>query len=127
MLSKYWLACAVAILPSTVQAAVTTDTFTLQTTADLVELCATAPSDPMGTAAINFCHGFVVGVYRVLSEENAAKRTHLFCAPNPMPSRNQAVADFVQWAKANPSVMQDPPADGVTAFIEKTLPCPRGK
>jgi Rap1a immunity proteins len=127
MQSKYWLACAVAILPSTVRAAVTEDTFKLQTTSDLVELCSTPPSDPMGTAALNFCHGFALGVYRVLVEENAAKRTHTLCPPNPGPSRNQAVADFVQWAKGDPAIMQQPPADGIAAYIQKTFACPRGK
>ncbi len=127
MRSRYWLACAVAILPSAARATVTEDTFKLQTTGDLVELCSTAPADPMGTAALNFCHGFAVGVYRVLSEEDAANHTHMFCAPNPTPSRNQAIADFVQWAKANPSILQDPPADGLTAYIEKSFPCPHGK
>jgi Rap1a immunity proteins len=127
MLSKYWLACAVAILPGTAYAAVTEDTFKLQTTSDLVELCSTPPADPMGTAALNFCHGFAVGVYRVLTEQNAAHRAHMFCAPTPGPSRNQAIADFVQWANANPSIMQEPPADGLTAYIVKSFPCPRGK
>jgi hypothetical protein len=127
MRTKYWLACAIAILPGTVRAAVTEDTFKVQTTADLVELCSIAPSDPMGTAALNFCHGFAVGAFRVLSEENAAHRTHMFCPPEPTPTRNQAIADFVQWAMASPSIMQEPPADGLTAYIIKSFPCPRGK
>ena len=92
MLSKHWLAglalCA-AILPSAGRAAVTEDTFQLRTTSDLVELCSAAPSDPMMTAAVNFCHGFALGVFRVLDEENAAHRINkLFCIPNPTPSRN---------------------------------------
>jgi hypothetical protein len=127
MRSKYWLACAVVILPTTVRAAVTEDTFKLQTTGDLVELCSTPASDPMGTAALNFCHGFAVGVFRVLNEEESAHRTHMFCAPSPGPSRNQAIADFVQWAKADPAVMEQPPTDGLTAYIEKSFPCPRRK
>jgi hypothetical protein len=131
MLSKHWLAglalCA-AMLPSTGHAAVTEDTFQLKTTSDLVDLCSAAPSDPMMTAAVNFCHGFAVGVFRVLDEENAAHRINkLFCIPNPTPSRNQALADFVQWAKSTPGMMDQRPADGLLAYLAKTYPCPRGK
>ena len=87
MRRRHWLAgialCAAA-LPATGQAAVTEDTFQLRTTGDLVELCSVAPSDPMGTAALNFCHGFALGVYRVLETENAARRMgKLFCLAEP--------------------------------------------
>jgi hypothetical protein len=83
----------------------------------------------MGTAALNFCHGFTLGVYNVLTEENAAKRMgKLFCMPDPAPTtRNQAVADFVQWAKATPQAMTQSPADGVTGYLVSKYPCKRGK
>ena len=71
MLSRHWLigvAVCASILPTAAGAAVTEATFQLATTADLVDLCTAAPSDPMGTAALNFCQGFAVGVYRVLEE-----------------------------------------------------------
>jgi hypothetical protein len=131
MLKKYWLAAAAlcaALLPASGRAAVTEDTFKLQTTGDLVELCSAAPSDPMGTAALNFCHGFALGVFRVLDEEASAQRMHrMFCAPTPGPSRTQAIAAFVQWANANPSVMTQRPANGVLTYLEQTFPCSRGK
>lgn len=132
MLSRHWLAgiavCAAAF-PIAGYAAVTEDTFMMRTTSDLVELCSAAPSDPMGTAALNFCHGFTLGVYNVLTEENAAKRMgKLFCMPDPAPTtRNQAVADFVQWAKATPQAMTQSPADGVTGYLVSKYPCKRGK
>jgi hypothetical protein len=131
MLSKHWLAglaLCVATLPSAGHAAVTEDTFQLRSTSDLVELCTAGQTDPMMTAAVNFCHGFAVGVFRVLEEENAAHRINkLFCMPNPAPSRSQALADFVQWAKSTPGMMDQRPADGLLAFLVKTYPCPRGK
>ncbi|MGC1411550.1 MAG: Rap1a/Tai family immunity protein [Acetobacteraceae bacterium] len=132
MLWRHWLAglalCA-AMLPATGNAAVTEDTFQLHTTGDLVELCSTAPSDPMGIAALNFCHGFTLGVYRVLSEEAAAQRMgRLFCVPDtPTMTRNEAVADFVQWAKATPNVLSQAPADGLTGYLVSKFPCKRGK
>ena len=132
MLSRHWLTgvviCA-AILPTAAGAAVTEATFQLATTADLVDLCTAAPAEPMGTAAVNFCQGFAVGVYRVLDEENAAKRIgRLFCIPDTVkPSRNEAIAEFVQWAKASSDVMSQRPADGITTYLVQKYPCPRGK
>jgi hypothetical protein len=133
MLSRHWLAgiaVYAAVFPVASYAAVTEETFqSFRTTSDLVELCSAAPSDPMGTAALNFCHGFTLGVYRVLAEENAAKRMgKLFCMPDPATTtRNQAIADFVQWAKATPQVMTQPPADGVTRYLVSKYPCKGSK
>jgi len=133
MLSKQWLtgaAFCAAFLPGVAGAAVTEATFQqLNTTADLVDLCTAAPTDPMGTAALNFCHGFALGVYRVLEEETAAQRIgKLFCVPADMKTtRSEAIADFVQWAKATPGVMSERPADGLTSYLETKYPCRRGK
>src|SRR5262249_42780541 len=117
------------LLPATAGAAVTEADFQLRSTGDLVDLCTAAPSDPMGTAALNFCHGFVLGVYRVLEEENAAKRmVKLYCVPDgPMPTRNEAIADLVQWAKGNADAMAASPSDAIALYITKKYPCPRGK
>lgn len=117
--------CAMA-LPA--YAAVTEESFQLRTTGDLVELCSASPSDPMGTAALNFCQGFGVGVYRVLQEAERARRSpHLFCVPGPGPTRNEAIASFVRWARANPDQMTRPPQDGVAAYLAAQYPCPRGR
>ena len=133
MPSKRWLTGAVicaAFLPGIARAAVTEATFQqLSTTADLVDLCTAAPTDPMGTAALNFCHGFTLGVYRVLEEETAAQRIgKLFCIPADLKTtRSDAIADFVQWAKVTPGVMSERPADGLTQYLETKYPCQRGK
>lgn len=131
MLNRQWLTAIAfcgALLPAASRAAVTEDTFQLRTTSDLVDLCSAAPSDPMVTAALNFCHGFALGVFRVLDEEAVAERIHrMFCVPAQTPTRNQVLADFVQWAKASPNVMAQRPADGLTAYLVKTFPCPKGK
>jgi hypothetical protein len=108
-------------------AAVTQDSFLVNSTGDLVDLCTAAPSDPMGTAAVNFCHGFGVGVYRVLAELEMARKVRTFCIPDPMPTRTEALASFVQWAKANADVLAMPPQDGLQAFLSKQYPCTRRK
>jgi hypothetical protein len=119
--------CAAA-LPGLAHAAVTEDNFQLRTTGDLVSLCGAAPTDAMGTAALNFCQGFGVGVYRVLEEEDKARRPpHLFCMPDPGPTRNEAVASFIAWAKANPDQLAQAPQDGIVAYLIKQYPCKRGR
>lgn len=131
MLSKHWLAAAILcafLFPESGGAAVSDSDFQMRTTADLVDLCSASPTDSMGTAALNFCHGFALGVYRVLEEQNAARRTgKLFCISQPTPSRNEAIADFVQWSKANSEVMEGRPADGIAVYLASKYPCPRGK
>lgn len=119
--------CAAAV-PGFAQAAVTEDSFQLRTVRDLVDLCSASPTEALGTAALNFCHGFGLGVYRVLHEGDMARRSgRLFCTPNPEPTRNEAVASFLQWAKANPGQLSLSPQDGIAAFLAKQYPCARGK
>jgi hypothetical protein len=104
-------------------------TFTVPTTAALAELCADTSSSNvlMTTAAQNFCHGYMLGTYEILAQINAARGGRAFCIPTPAPTRNQAIADFVSWAKANPSKASLPPADGVYVFLTQRFPCPAGQ
>ena len=122
------LALGLGVSAGSVHAAVTQDTFTLQSTGDLVDLCSAAQSDPLYTAAVNFCHGFTVGVFRVLQEEDMAKRSrHMFCLPSQMPTRNEGIANFIQWANADPGRSALQPADAIAAFLTQQFPCPRGR
>jgi len=45
--------------------AVTEDQFGLRNTGDLAALCSASATDPLYTAALNFCHGFGAGTYGV--------------------------------------------------------------
>jgi|ERR1700722_9424109 hypothetical protein len=105
------------------RAAVTEDSFQIRSTGDLVDLCTASPSDPMGTAALNFCQGFGVGAYRVLDELNRARKTPMFCMPGTLPTRNEALASFVRWAKSNPDQLGAAPQDGIAAFLSSQYPC----
>jgi Ssp1 endopeptidase immunity protein Rap1a len=116
-------ALALAAPLGSASAAVTEADFLVRTTGNLVNLCAATPDDQLMTAAVNFCHGFAIGVYRTLSAEQPAMPLKLFCTPNPPPTRNQAIADFVAWARASPSVLSEPPADGVLRYLSQRYPC----
>ncbi len=107
----------------------TEQTFTVHSTGDLAELCAdtSSPNMMMTTAAQNFCHGYLLGAYQVLAQINEARGTPVFCIPSPSPSRNQAIAEFVSWVKANPTDAGLPPADGLYTFLAQRFPCPPGR
>ena len=108
-------------------AAVTEDSFQLRNTGDLVELCSTVQSDPLYTPARNFCEGFAVGVFRVLQEQDLAKRSgRMFCLPQPSPTRDEAIASFVQWVKMDARRTEQSAADGIASYLAQQFPC-RGK
>jgi hypothetical protein len=106
-------------------APVTQDDFQVRTTANLVALCGADQTDPLYTAARNFCEGFAVGTYRLIAIQEAASvsRRKLFCLPANSPTRNQAVADFVQWASSRPKTLASSPTDGIVEYLVTKFPC----
>jgi hypothetical protein len=121
------LISALAMLPATAPAATTQDNFLLRTAGDLVAVCSPVPDDPLMAAAVGFCEGFAVGVYRTLEATQAGFRAKLFCMPTPGPARSQAIASFVTWVQANPAVASGEPADAILRYLEQTYPCPGGR
>lgn len=118
------VAICAALSMGSARAAVSTDSFLLRSTGDLVNLCSATSNEQLYTAAVNFCHGFAVGVFRVLHAEDAAHPSHrMFCLPNPAPSRTQAIAAFVRWAEADTGRLQQSPSDGIAAFLAQQYPC----
>ena len=103
--------------------AVQEQAFQARTTAQLVDLCATSPSDPAYAQAVQFCHGFAAGA---LSYHRAASRpvsTPNFCG---LPaSRREAVDRFVTWARANPRVADENPANALFRFLDANYACRR--
>jgi hypothetical protein len=106
-------------------ATVTPDDFQVPTTAALVTLCTAPDTDPLYTAARNFCHGFAVGTYRAVAEEEAASRAKhkLFCMADTAVTRDQAIAAFVQWASGRPKTLESSPTDGITEYLAAQYPC----
>jgi hypothetical protein len=85
------------------RAAVTEDTFTARTTGDLAALCSADPTDRLYKAAVNLCLGFGAGTYGIFAAaQKADQRMKLFYAPTEE-TRNEAVAAFVTWTRANPT------------------------
>jgi len=106
-------------------APVNRDDFQVETTANLVSLCSAAATDPLYTAAQNFCHGFATATYRMITVQQAATRgkRQLFCMPTPQPTRDQAIAAFTQWASDRPKTLASSPSDGIVEYLVTQYPC----
>jgi len=105
------------------RAAVTEDSFALHRAADLAALCSAAPEEAFGTAAPNFCHGFLTGAFRVLYDIGLAQGHQLFCLPVPSPSRTTLATAFSAWVLADPARMASPAEDALLRFLITQYPC----
>lgn len=112
---------ALWIKPAT--AAVSADNFLLRDAADLLAVCSPGQDDKLMTTAVNFCDGFIVGVYRTLEAAQNATGAKLFCTPSPAPSRAQAITAFIQWAKTHTDLAQRRSEDAVLAYLAERFPC----
>jgi hypothetical protein len=123
---KGWtVAAGLVLLAPCGPRAATEANFAANTTADLVELCAAVPDNAIGTAAVNFCEGFAQGAVLVEMQNMSAFRgPKLFCLPAPPPSRNEALSEFVKWARASPDRMSVSSTDGFFRFLSERYPCP---
>jgi hypothetical protein len=104
--------------------AVTEEDFKVKTTQNLINLCTAAPDDPNRDKAIHFCHGYLVGAFDYHVTANSGPEGKLlFCMPDPAPSRNAAIAMFVEWAKAYPQYMGEKPVETEFRFLMEKWPC----
>jgi hypothetical protein len=105
--------------------ATTDDDFLVRNTRDLVDLCTTPESDPLYTAAINFCHGYLVAAFHYHEELNAKAKHKNLCLPNPRPTRTEGVRHFIEWTKANPQYDDEAPVETLVKFLVEKWPCPK--
>jgi hypothetical protein len=97
--------------------------FVIDSAQDLVDLCSVPAGNELHLQAIHMCHGFATGVtqYALLwSQENGAA---LFCVPEPRPTRNEVIADWISWMGAHPQYLGDPAPEAVVRFLVESFPC----
>ena len=123
VLSGGIMAAVLCLWPLRAQS-VTRDTFLVQTTRDLVELCTAKEDDPLYTAAVNFCHGYLVGAYQYqVAAQSGPGVTPLFCMSNPAPTRQEGIRMFVSWVQENTQYGGDRPVDSIMRFLATKWPC----
>lgn len=119
-------AVVAVLLAATSARAVTEGNFELRNGADLVALCGVAKDDPMRSLAFQMCEGYCAGVYQAILALTTHKGLQpLFCPPNPPPSRNEAIAQFVEWSKEKTQYQGDRPADFLGRFLVEVFACPK--
>jgi hypothetical protein len=121
-----WIAAAaLALLAPGAALAATDANFNARTAADLAALCSAQADNALGTAALNFCEGFLQGAVIVEMQNQAAFRGRkLFCLPTPPPTRSQAMSECVGWVQAAPDRPTQTATDGLFRFLTERNPCP---
>jgi hypothetical protein len=126
---RLWAVAAAAMLmalPPGGGYAATEANFVAKTTGDVAALCDPKADSPLDNAGINFCEGFTQGVVLTQQEHQAAPNAKkFFCLPDPVPSRNEAMAGFVTWANASPDRLAMPAVDGLISYLGERYPCPK--
>jgi len=106
------------------KANVTNEDFVAKTTQNLINLCTASPQDPYYREAIHFCHGYLVGAFHYYQASTAGKQElKILCAPEPKPSRNEAIDMFVSWAQRHPEYMNEMPVETEFRFFTEKWPC----
>jgi len=119
-----YLSLSAALLSPGVYAGVTEQDFVVKTTRNLIDLCTAIPEDPHYHDAIHFCQGYLVGAFHYHQAETANKpELKMVCFPEPKPTRNQAIEQFIAWAKQHPEYMNELPVETEFRFLAETWPC----
>ena len=104
--------------------AVSENDFEVETTENLINLCTTPVDDPLHNHAINFCHGYLAGAYHYYEAiSSGPKGIQLVCLSDPSPSRNDAIAMFIEWVKTHPQHLGDKPVETQFRFLMEKWPC----
>jgi hypothetical protein len=100
------------------------ENFRLDTTRDLVALCGVDAEDSNAVAAIHMCHGYVTGLVHFHIVMGRALEGRVYCMKDEArPTRDQAVAMFVEWSRAHPEYDSSEAVDGVLLWAADTYPC----
>jgi hypothetical protein len=116
---------ALAAIPLAMSArAATTENFMVRTTADYVALCESRQGSENYVAAIHFCQGFASGAYQYyLALAQHQPSTRFVCPPDPAPSRDQVIANYLAWARVNQERMAEPAVESLFRYLGETYPC----
>lgn len=123
---RTWIRLAMASLWlwSSTAVAVEREDFLIVDAQDVVDVCTVPESDALYPASIAFCHGYLVGAYQYhLAIFGHGKSKPVVCFPEPVPTRTQAVEQFITWLKANPAYLKEKAPDAITRYLVETYPC----
>jgi hypothetical protein len=113
---------AICVLVSPAMA-VEPSNFNAGTTRGLVELCSDEPGDPLYVEAKQFCYGFLAGAAQFHRAMVQGERIEPLACPKDAVTREQLAGVFLDWAKANPQAMDEPPAESLERAAAGRWPC----
>src|SRR5262245_11807895 len=115
----------VSLFLPTVAGSVTNDDFLLKTTENLINLCTVSANHPQHKEAIHMCHGYLIGAFHYhQAAASASPSRRLVCLPEKgVPTRDEAIAMFIEWAKARPQYMNEMPVETEFRFLTEKWPC----
>lgn len=121
------LSCLIAFLaPGLVLAGVSEEDFKVRTTQNIYNLCTAAAKDPLHDNAVHFCQGFLLGAFEYHEAiHNGPEGKPLVCLPEKPPTRDEAIAMFMEWIKAHPHYLNDKPVESEFRFLMEKWPCKR--
>jgi hypothetical protein len=119
VLATVFTACVLA----SPAAAVDTSNFNLQTTRDLVALCSGEPDQALYAEALQFCYGFLAGVAQLHRTLVRAGDIKPIACPQYEVTRETLAVVFLDWARANPNVLDQPPAESLSRAAAAAWPC----
>ena len=120
------IGCAVVMMLPTSEprAQLTPNDFVVDDATGLAELCSAETNDAYYVQAIHMCHGFVGGVAQYAFLLFGASGGSLICLPDPQPSRDEAIAEFVVWLRAHPEFANVEAPEAIVRFMAERFPCP---
>lgn len=104
-------------------AAQSIEDFELNSTADLVDVCAPADGGTSADVALAFCYGYIVGgsdLYAGLVQADAIKP---WACAEPVPQLTEIRNAFVKWAQNHPESRSAHPADSFWQAMSEAYPC----
>lgn len=113
-----WMVMAALVMPVAANA-VDTEDFHVDEAQDLVDVCTTPQTDPLYEAAMGFCHGYCVGAWQYYS----ATGRKFVCLPEKVPSRQEAINGFIDWAGRHAQYMQEGAVQVLFKYMASTYPC----
>jgi hypothetical protein len=97
--------------------------FRVDTTRDLVDLCAPEPDSEMAGQALPFCEGYIVGTGQLYRELVRAGGIPEWACADPAPSLSEIREAFVSWARAHPDQLDGKAVDGFWRAMSERWPC----
>ena len=96
----------------------------VETTRELIELCSVSADDPSYPAAMGFCLGYIDAALDYHAALTAGKKFHAIVCPDPEVTREEVVAVFLDWSRANPQLVgTGQPVESVMRAVYEKWPC----